>query len=221
MATTLAPLASRLLIGGWLGQWLLTGGIALVAPIPVRPLVIERRYCNESQQNALLARYRALVWRDRLGIERFRTVILYSVFGRQQATGCLPPAPWASLSRRGMGTARRQRRCWTITPRPWCCAASRSLDHHLPMGQNTSTLRRMAQSRHLGAKGRQHIIRSEWLAVLANRKQVVSWRRAYTLIEECRLPYKAATPLRGLCVIIGDQISCRLVQVLQICWIPT
>jgi hypothetical protein len=83
MATTLAPLASRLLIGGWLGQWLLTGGIALVAPIPVRPLVIERRFCSESQQEAMLDRYRQLELRDRLGIERFRPVIFYSVFGRQ------------------------------------------------------------------------------------------------------------------------------------------
>jgi hypothetical protein len=85
MATSLAPLASRLLIGGWLSQLLLAGGIALVAPIPVRPLVIERRFCSESQQEALLAHYRQLVLRDRLGIERFRPVILYSVFGKQQS----------------------------------------------------------------------------------------------------------------------------------------
>ena len=85
MATSLAPLASRLLIGGWLSQLLLAGGIALVAPIPVRPLVIERRFCSESQQEALLAHYRQLVLRDRLGIDRFRPVILYSVFGKQQS----------------------------------------------------------------------------------------------------------------------------------------
>ena len=85
MATSLAPLASRLLIGGWLSQLLLAGGIALVAPIPVRPLVIERRFCSERQQEALLAHYRQLVLRDRLGIERFRPVILYSVFGKQQS----------------------------------------------------------------------------------------------------------------------------------------
>lgn len=69
----------------------------MAAPIPVRPLVIERRYCNESQQNALLARYWALVWRDRLGIERFRTVILYSVFGRQRSDG-LPTASTLGLT---------------------------------------------------------------------------------------------------------------------------
>ena len=85
MATSLAPLASRLLIGGWLSQLLLAGGIALVAPIPVRPLVIERRFCSESQQEALLAHYRQLALRDRLGIEHFRPVILYSVFGKQQS----------------------------------------------------------------------------------------------------------------------------------------
>jgi hypothetical protein len=97
MTTGLSALASRLLIGGWLSQLLLAGVIALVAPIPVRPLVIERRYCSESQQNALLARYQALVWRDRLGIERFRPMILYSVFGRQQSDG-LPAASALGLA---------------------------------------------------------------------------------------------------------------------------
>ncbi|MFZ0406759.1 MAG: hypothetical protein WAM11_01420 [Cyanobium sp.] len=85
MATSLSPLASRLLIGSWLSQLLLAGVIALVAPIPVRPLVIERRFCSESQRSAMLARYQTLVLRDRLGIERFRPVILYSVFGQQQS----------------------------------------------------------------------------------------------------------------------------------------
>jgi hypothetical protein len=97
MATSLAPLASRLLIGGWLSQLLLAGGIALVAPIPVRPLVIERRFCSESQQEALLAHYRQLVLRDRLGIERFRPVILYSVFGKQQSDS-LPAASALGLA---------------------------------------------------------------------------------------------------------------------------
>jgi len=97
MATTLSPLASRLLIGSWLSQLLLAGLITLVAPIPVRPLVIERRFCSESQQSAMLARYRMLVLRDRLGIERFRPVILYSVFGKQQSDG-LPAASALGLA---------------------------------------------------------------------------------------------------------------------------
>ena len=97
MATTLSPLASRLLIGSWLTQLLLAGLITLVAPIPVRPLVIERRFCSESQQSAMLARYRMLVLRDRLGIERFRPVILYSVFGKHQSDG-LPAASALGLT---------------------------------------------------------------------------------------------------------------------------
>ena len=97
MATSLSPLASRLLIGSWLSQLLLAGLIALVAPIPVRPLVIERRFCSESQRNAMLARYQTLVLRDRLGIERFRPVIFYSVFGKQQSDG-LPAASALGLA---------------------------------------------------------------------------------------------------------------------------
>ena len=97
MATTLSPLASRLLLGGWFSQLLLAGMITLVAPIPVRPLVIERRFCSESQQRSMLERYRALQLRDRLGIERFRPVIVYSVFGKQQSDG-LPNASALSLA---------------------------------------------------------------------------------------------------------------------------
>jgi hypothetical protein len=84
MATTLSPLASRLLIGSWVGQFLLALVIAMLAPIPVRPLVIERRFCSEKQQRATLDSYRALVIRDRLGIEQFRPVVFYSVYGVQQ-----------------------------------------------------------------------------------------------------------------------------------------
>lgn len=97
MATTLSPLASRLLLGGWFSQLLLAGMITLVAPIPVRPLVIERRFCSESQQRSMLERYRVLQLRDRLGIERFRPVIVYSVFGKQQSDG-LPNASTLSLA---------------------------------------------------------------------------------------------------------------------------
>ncbi|MFN7899525.1 MAG: hypothetical protein ACK5N0_07650 [Synechococcaceae cyanobacterium] len=96
MAPTLSPLASRLLLGGWFSQLLLAGMIAVVAPIPERPLVIERRFCSDSQQKAMLERYRALVLRDRLGIERFRPVIIYSVFGQKQSDG-LPDASALSL----------------------------------------------------------------------------------------------------------------------------
>lgn len=83
MTPSLSPLASRLLLGGWLCQLLLAGVVALVAPIPVRPLVIERRFCSENQRNTMLDRYRLLVLHDRLGIERFRPVILSSVFGQE------------------------------------------------------------------------------------------------------------------------------------------
>jgi hypothetical protein len=97
METTLSPLASRLLIGSWLSQLLLAGVITLVAPIPVRPLVIERRFCSESQQSAMMNRYRVLELRDRLGIERFRPVIIYSVYGKQQSDR-LPAASALSLA---------------------------------------------------------------------------------------------------------------------------
>jgi hypothetical protein len=101
MATTLSPLATRLLLGGWLCQLLLSAVIALVAPIPVRPLVMERRVCSDSQLNAMVDRYRALVLRDRLGIERFR------------------PA------RRGRATVWSKRSWRIFTPMPWCSAACR------------------------------------------------------------------------------------------------
>ena len=116
MATTLSPLATRLLLGGWLCQLLLSAVIALVAPIPVRPLVMERRVCSDSQLNAMVDRYRALVLRDRLGIERFRPVILYSVFGKQQSDGLPTVSALALASTAGEGNRLEQAQLEDLHP---------------------------------------------------------------------------------------------------------
>lgn len=97
MAPALSPPSIRLLLSCWLSQLLLAAVMGLLAPIPVRPLLIERRFCSEQQWAGMLQRYQLLVWRDRLGIERLQPVIQYSVFGERR-DNALPPASTLALA---------------------------------------------------------------------------------------------------------------------------
>ncbi|MFN6134110.1 MAG: hypothetical protein ACK46L_14610 [Synechococcaceae cyanobacterium] len=97
MAQLLSLQSTRLLLSCWVSQLLLAAVVGLVAPIPVRPLLIERRHCSEQQAAAMLQRYEQLVWRNRLGMERFRPVVQYSVFGERRSNE-LPSASSLALT---------------------------------------------------------------------------------------------------------------------------
>ena len=97
MAELFTLQSTRLLLSGWAIQLLLAAVVGLVAPIPVRPLLIERRHCSEPQTAAMLRRYERLVWRERLGMERFRPVVQYSVLGERRSDE-LPPAASLALT---------------------------------------------------------------------------------------------------------------------------
>ncbi|MFM9105017.1 MAG: hypothetical protein ACKOPS_28350, partial [Cyanobium sp.] len=97
MAQLLSLQSTRLLLSCWVSQLLLAVVVGLVTPIPVRPLLIEKRYCSEQQAAAMLRRYEQLVWRDRLGMERFRPVVHYSVFGERRSDE-LPSAASLALT---------------------------------------------------------------------------------------------------------------------------
>lgn len=107
MDLVLSPLSGRLLLWGWCSQLLLAAVVALVAPIPQRPLLIERRYCSQQEWSAMLQRYQDLVRRDRLGIEHFRPVIQYGVLAEQRSEGLPPAATLALDSAVGGGDAPR------------------------------------------------------------------------------------------------------------------
>lgn len=108
MAQALSPQSTRLLLSCWLSQLLLAAVVGLLAPIPARPLLIERRHCSDQQSIAMLRRYEVLVWRDRLGIERFRPVIQFSVFGERRSDELPPAASLALSSAAGIGDSPEQ-----------------------------------------------------------------------------------------------------------------
>ena len=83
---TLAVLAM-----GWLGQLALGLGLAQLAPVPERPLLIDRHRCDPAGWQALVARYSGLHRQHALQQQRFRPVVESSVFGVQHHLQ--PPAP--------------------------------------------------------------------------------------------------------------------------------
>jgi hypothetical protein len=108
MAELLSLQSTRLLLSGWASQLLLAAVLGLVAPIPVRPLLIERRHCGEQQTAAMLRQYERLVWRHRLGMERFRPVVQYSVLGERRSDELPPVASLALSSAVGSGDSEKQ-----------------------------------------------------------------------------------------------------------------
>lgn len=108
MARLLSPQLTRLLLCCWVSQLGLAAVVGLVAPIPVRPLLIERRYCSEQQATEMLRRYEQLAWRDRLGMERFRPVVQYSVFGERRSDELPSEASLALTSAVGAGDSHEQ-----------------------------------------------------------------------------------------------------------------
>jgi len=108
MAQLLSHQSTRLLLSCWVSQLLLAVVVGLVAPIPVRPLLIERRHCSEQQAAAMLRRYELLGWRDRLGMERLRPVVQYSVFGERRSDALPSAASLALTSAVGSGDSEDQ-----------------------------------------------------------------------------------------------------------------
>ena len=83
LAADLLRLTLQTLATCWLAQVLLAALISQWLPIPVRPLVVDRGACTETQWQELLHRYRGLALQERLGQRRFSPVIQVSVFGER------------------------------------------------------------------------------------------------------------------------------------------
>jgi hypothetical protein len=65
----------------WIAQLGLASLLSQLAPIPVRPLLVDRSSCSEQQGQQLVNRYHNLVIRDQLSQERLSPVIEVNVFG--------------------------------------------------------------------------------------------------------------------------------------------
>jgi hypothetical protein len=84
-------LTLQVLALGWLGQLVLGVVLAQLAPVPERPLLIDRHRCDPAGWQALVGRYRALYRQHALQQQRFRPVLESSVFGVQHHRQ--PPDP--------------------------------------------------------------------------------------------------------------------------------
>jgi hypothetical protein len=65
----------------WFTQLGLASLLSQLAPVPVRPLLVDRSVCSEQQGQQLVDRYHALLIRDQLSQERLSPVIEVNVFG--------------------------------------------------------------------------------------------------------------------------------------------
>ena len=95
---TLAALAA-----GWLGQGVLGLLLVQLAPVPERPLLIDRHRCDPAGWQALVARYSGLHRQHALQQQRFRPVLESSVFGVQHHRQPPDPRSLAAVAAVGEG----------------------------------------------------------------------------------------------------------------------
>ena len=65
----------------WITQLALASLLSQLAPIPLRPLLVDRSFCSEQQWQHLVDRYRQLLIKDQLSQQRLSPVIEAEVLG--------------------------------------------------------------------------------------------------------------------------------------------
>jgi len=102
-AAALSPFPLKLLGACWIGQLALATLLSQLAPIPVRPLLVDRSFCNEEQRNHLVDRYHELLIKDQLGQQRLSPVIEVNVFGVREHARAPSLEQFSSLATVGEG----------------------------------------------------------------------------------------------------------------------
>jgi hypothetical protein len=77
----LSPFSMAVLGACWITQLGLASLLSQLAPIPVRPLLVDRSFCSEQQRQHLVDRYRQLLLKDQLSQQRLSPVIEANVLG--------------------------------------------------------------------------------------------------------------------------------------------
>jgi hypothetical protein len=80
-AARLSPFSIKLLGACWITQLGLASLLSQLAPIPVRPLLVDRSFCSEQQGQYLVKRYHDLLISHQLAQQRLSPVIEVNVFG--------------------------------------------------------------------------------------------------------------------------------------------
>ena len=80
-AAPLSPFTMKVLGACWITQLGLAALLSQLAPIPVRPLLVDRSFCSQQQGQNLAKRYRDLLISHQLSQQRLSPVIEVNVFG--------------------------------------------------------------------------------------------------------------------------------------------
>ena len=99
----LSPFAMKVLGACWIGQLALATLLSQLAPIPVRPLLVDRSFCSEGQGKQLVDRYHDLLIKDQLGQQRLSPVIEANVFGVRENSRAPSLQQFSSLATVGEG----------------------------------------------------------------------------------------------------------------------
>ena len=77
----LSPFSMAVLGACWITQLGLAALLSQLAPVPVRPLLVDRSFCSELQEEHLVERYQDVLISHQLSQQRLSPVIEVNVFG--------------------------------------------------------------------------------------------------------------------------------------------
>ena len=99
----LSPFSLAVLGACWVSQLGLASLLSQLAPIPVRPLLVDRSFCSEQRRHQLVDRYRQLLIKDQLSQQRLSPVIEANVLGVRLNSKAPSLEQFASLASVGEG----------------------------------------------------------------------------------------------------------------------
>ena len=91
----------------WFTQLGLAALLSQLAPIPVRPLLVDRSFCSEQQGQQLLERYQDVLISHQLSQQRLSPVMEVNVFGVKVSSDPPSLAQFSRLASVGEGDGRK------------------------------------------------------------------------------------------------------------------
>ncbi len=103
----LSPFSMAVLGACWITQLGLAALLSQLAPIPVRPLLVDRSFCSEQQGQQLLERYHDVLISHQLSQQRLSPVMEVNVFGVKVSSDPPSLAQFSSFASVGEAAGRQ------------------------------------------------------------------------------------------------------------------
>ena len=103
----LSPFSMAVLGACWITQLGLAALLSQLAPIPVRPLLVDRSFCSEQQGQQLLERYQNVLISHQLSQQRLSPVMEVNVFGVKVSSDPPSLAQFSSFASVGEAAGRQ------------------------------------------------------------------------------------------------------------------